>query len=277
MNADTLSMSFHAYAETYPLLEGEEYEAFKADVARGVREPVKYRLVNGQKEGLDGRSRLRACADLGVPCPEEQADVPDGEVEAYIDSLNLHRRHLTREQRQERVLRLRARGQSIRDIAEAVGASPATVHKDLRDAEASAGVQNRTPAEDQPSAKSVTGRVGKTYPASAAKPPALCPTCQRKAPGVGIPGCRMCAAVRATKPRPRPSKMSGRQPGEEGDDVFSWQRFNTHLGDLLWQIKVLARAYAAEQSPACEALRARFLEAKEAVSAWKKALESGKT
>ena len=45
----TNSISFHPYSETYPLLEGEEYEAFKTDIATtGVREALKYRLVKGK-------------------------------------------------------------------------------------------------------------------------------------------------------------------------------------------------------------------------------------
>jgi transposase len=209
-------VTFHDYAETYPLLEGEEYEAFKADVAiRGVREAVKYRLVNGKKEYLDGRNRLRACADLGIPCPEEEVSVEDADVEAFIDSLNLHRRHLTREQRQDRVLRLRERGHSLRQIADAVGVSAATVFKDIKDAEGSAGVQNRTPGEGRPStmsAKPIAGKDGKNYASrkprkQKAKP---CERCYR----MGTPGCDACRKA-------FPDGFPRREPGEDDDEIGS--------------------------------------------------------
>ena len=99
-------MEFHPYATGYPPLEDDEHEALKADIANnGVREPVKFRLVDGKKQYLDGRNRLRACDDLGIPCPVQLVEVEDAHVEDYIDSLNLHRRHLTREQKRERIAR----------------------------------------------------------------------------------------------------------------------------------------------------------------------------
>jgi hypothetical protein len=106
-------MKWHPYAENYPLLKDEAYDDFKADIAdRGVHEAVKYRIVNGEKEYLDGRNRVQACKDLRVTWPEERVEVADDQVEQYIDSLNLHRRHLSAEQRKARVDILRQRGQS---------------------------------------------------------------------------------------------------------------------------------------------------------------------
>ena len=70
-------------------------------------------------------------------------------------ALNLVRRHLSREQRQELVRKLRQRGLSLRRIAELLGVTYETARQDL------SGVKNLTP-ENTPEA---TGADGKTYPA----------------------------------------------------------------------------------------------------------------
>jgi hypothetical protein len=55
-------LPFHTAADLFPLLEGPDYEALKADVAaHGPREPV-----STYRGGvIDGRNRYRACLDLG--------------------------------------------------------------------------------------------------------------------------------------------------------------------------------------------------------------------
>src|SRR5438445_69346 len=170
-------MEWHPYADSYPLLEGEEYEAFKQDISvNGQQETVKYRIVRGQKQGLDGRNRERACLDLGIECRSEKVVVDDADVKAYIDSRNLHRRHLTREQRQARVQAMRADGESVRRIATTLGVGSSTVQRDITDSKSAAGVPNGTPetnlrsstSEDATSfeAPKVAGRDGKSYPAN---------------------------------------------------------------------------------------------------------------
>jgi hypothetical protein len=61
-------MDWHPFAETFPLLKGAEWEAFKADIQKtnGPAQRAAYRVVNGQKQGLDGRNRFRACQELGI-------------------------------------------------------------------------------------------------------------------------------------------------------------------------------------------------------------------
>ena len=70
-------------------------------------------------------------------------------------ALNLVRRHLSREQRQELVAKLRQRGLSLRRIAELLGVALNTVQKDFQ------VYQNDTPERPPES----TGADGKTYPA----------------------------------------------------------------------------------------------------------------
>jgi hypothetical protein len=98
-------------AEKYqvmPPLTDEEYEALKADIAeRGVQVPVEY-----DEDGniLDGYHRVRACQELGItdwPKVVRRGLTEEQKIEHAL-ALNLHRRHLTREQRRELVARLRA-------------------------------------------------------------------------------------------------------------------------------------------------------------------------
>jgi hypothetical protein len=254
----TQTITFHPYAETYPLLEGEEYETFKADIAsRGVREALKYRVVNGKKQGLDGRNRLRACTDLSIPCPEEKVSVADAEVEDYIDSLNLHRRHLSSEQRQERVLQMRARGRSMRQIADTLGVGKSTVQRDISDAEASAGVPNGTPGDSQPSttsAKRITGSDGKPYRSRKTKRRKKAQPCERCST-IGVPACPTC----------RKNFPSGFPPRDAGDDTeterkaregekakpkvgaqsFDWQGYWKTFGVVARSPEAIAKGYPA--------------------------------
>ncbi len=94
------SMKFHPAAASLPLLEGAEYDAFVEDIrAKGLENPI---IITSDKLILDGRNRLRACEDLGIkPKFEEyRGDDPAG----FVDSLNIHRRHLNAGQRVARLI-----------------------------------------------------------------------------------------------------------------------------------------------------------------------------
>ena len=81
----------HPLAELFPLLEGEEFEDFKRDIARnGLLEPIT--LLGGLI--LDGRNRYRACRELGIEPVTVEWSGP-GDAAAYVCSRNLHRRHLS--------------------------------------------------------------------------------------------------------------------------------------------------------------------------------------
>ena len=119
-----MEIAFHPLADLFPLLEGDELADLVADIrANGLREPI----VLYQDQVLDGRNRLRACkaADVEPQFVEFDGDDPI----AYAISLNVHRRHLTSEQKREVIAKLlKAKPEnSNRQIAKQVKASPTTV------------------------------------------------------------------------------------------------------------------------------------------------------
>jgi N6-adenosine-specific RNA methylase IME4/ParB-like chromosome segregation protein Spo0J len=87
---------YHAVAEMFPLIEGDEYAALVEDIRKhGVREPI---WLHPDGSIIDGRNRHRACTELGITPPTRKWDGTGSLVE-FVLSLNLHRRHLTSSQR----------------------------------------------------------------------------------------------------------------------------------------------------------------------------------
>jgi hypothetical protein len=84
--------------QVMPALSAEEYEALRADIAeRGVLVPV---VVDQHGRVLDGHHRQAIAAELGIDCPVETRVVADDEAAYEVAfTLNLARRHLTREQK----------------------------------------------------------------------------------------------------------------------------------------------------------------------------------
>jgi ParB-like nuclease family protein len=90
-------MRDHPVAALFPQMTAEEYESLKADIAaHGQQHPIVFH--DGMI--LDGRTRLRACEELGIEPQMRQWEPKDcGSPVAYVASMNLHRRHLTASQR----------------------------------------------------------------------------------------------------------------------------------------------------------------------------------
>jgi ParB-like chromosome segregation protein Spo0J len=88
------------YLHVVPALTAEETRELRADIqARGVVVPV---AVTEDHEILDGHNRLRIAADLGltdIPVKVMAGLTAEQRTQIALD-LNLHRRHLTREQKQ---------------------------------------------------------------------------------------------------------------------------------------------------------------------------------
>ena len=120
-------LDFHPAANIFPLMTDAEYAALVSDIAEhGQREAIW--LHDGMV--LDGRNRLLACNELGI-VPEFREYTGD-DLQAFVVSLNLHRRHLTREQRDEVIRQWRTKGMTLQKIAAAVGVSVGTAHRVTR-------------------------------------------------------------------------------------------------------------------------------------------------
>jgi len=95
MSAD---LKFHPLAGIFPLMEGAEFDALVADIrANGLQQNIA--LYEGKI--LDGRNRYRACPAAGVAPVTYNADRLITDPAAYVISANLHRRHLTAEQKRD--------------------------------------------------------------------------------------------------------------------------------------------------------------------------------
>lgn len=91
----------HPIASMFPLIGGDELDQLREDLRiHGLREPI----VIYEGKILDGRNRWRACIQAGVEPRFERYEGDD--PHAYVVSLNLHRRHLTTNQKRQVIDRL---------------------------------------------------------------------------------------------------------------------------------------------------------------------------
>jgi ParB-like chromosome segregation protein Spo0J len=121
-------------------MEGEEFDALVADIkANGLCEKIWIH----QGKILDGRNRYRACIEAGIEpdCCELPGD-DESEILAFVISKNIHRRHLTAEQKRDLIAKLlKATPEtSDRQIGRTVKASPTFVGKVRAAAEAAGEV-----------------------------------------------------------------------------------------------------------------------------------------
>lgn len=155
------SRYYFPFAHLFPPLTADERAALKAAIAeQGIQNPIIVcrHGANGF-DVLDGQHRLEIAIELNLAhVPQNvQSDALTNEQRYMLAlTMNLARRHLTKEQRQHVVVELRKMGESYRSIAEKLMISEGTARGDAK----AAGAQNYAPA-------TVTGKDGKAYPATA--------------------------------------------------------------------------------------------------------------
>jgi hypothetical protein len=99
------ALEIHPFATLFPEMGEREFQAFVADVkAQGQLEPI----WTHQGQVIDGRHRLRACAQLGIePKTREWDGATGGSLLEFVIALNLRRRHLKERQRAMLAARLK--------------------------------------------------------------------------------------------------------------------------------------------------------------------------
>lgn len=157
--------------QVMPRLTAEEYADLEASIlAHGVQVPI---VVDADGEVIDGHHRLEIAQANGLDCPEIVRDdlTTDDEKIALALTLNVHRRHLTREQRRDLIrISLRAAPDlSDRQHAEMTGADHKTVGSVRNDMQATGEIpqsDRRTGADgrERPASVTVTRSVRTTIP-----------------------------------------------------------------------------------------------------------------
>ena len=129
----------HPAAELFPMMDDAELDELGADIkANGLRHPVVIlgpTTADNKSVLLDGRNRLEAMrrADVvlkwSIRRVDEDGDNGIGDPNAYVISANLHRRHLSLEQRKQLAAKILAAApeKSDRAVANVVKLSPKTV------------------------------------------------------------------------------------------------------------------------------------------------------
>ena len=133
-------LPIHPAAERFPPITGDELVTLGEDIKTvGLRVPIVLCKGDGYESLalLDGRSRLDAMERVGIEIVKDGKldyyafpyKVYEGDPYAFVVSVNLHRRHLTAEQKRELIaVLLKAQpSKSNREIARQAKASPTTV------------------------------------------------------------------------------------------------------------------------------------------------------
>ncbi len=112
-------------------LSASHFEMLKRDVeVRGIVNPI---LVDENDKTIDGHQRRRVAAELGIGCPRITVEgLTDDEKLSLAIALNTFRRHLTGVERSSALQKMAHLGMSTRRMAEATGLSQSTVTRELR-------------------------------------------------------------------------------------------------------------------------------------------------
>jgi ParB-like chromosome segregation protein Spo0J len=130
-NIETLRA--HPIAAAFPMMSKADFEALKASIAdQGFQDHEPIVLYGEPRMILDGRNRLKACLEVGHKFNSKNFVIFTGsyeEAEAFSNAKNGARRHLTNEQKAERIKEYidQNPGLSSREIGRRLSCSHATV------------------------------------------------------------------------------------------------------------------------------------------------------
>ena len=109
-----------------PSLSLDEYEALRESIREnGVIEPV---ITDEGGAIIDGHHRVKICAELDIDYPTRVLEGLSEEQKQDLSlELNMHRRHLTKEQKKELAIGLREQGWTQERISKALGTPRRTI------------------------------------------------------------------------------------------------------------------------------------------------------
>lgn len=119
-------MKFHPYSDIFPKLSDSELRELADDIkANGLHEQI----WTYKNQILDGRNRFSACVLAGVKAVFRTFKGSDADALAFVVSANIHRRHLTVEQRAfaaSRIAALREGANQHSSVKAAINDEPAS-------------------------------------------------------------------------------------------------------------------------------------------------------
>jgi len=126
MSTRQKALKIHPICDMVPKMSAEAFDALKIDIQKnGQIDPIWVK----DGEIIDGRHRYRACRELGLKCHSKEYTGDD--VESFVISVTVSRRHLSKNQKAWFIKRLLALHpeHSSRAIAAVVGGSHNTVER----------------------------------------------------------------------------------------------------------------------------------------------------
>jgi ParB-like chromosome segregation protein Spo0J len=165
--ADIKLLPFHPLADMFPLLEGQDFADLVADIRENGLRQEEDIDVDVAGRIIDGRNRYLACIEAGVePRFYTRRFREEAALAAFIISKNVHRRHLTAEQKRDLIAKLLIADptKSDRAIAKIAKASPTTVGTVRAKGEASGDVSKSDTRRDTKGRKQPARKASKPKP-----------------------------------------------------------------------------------------------------------------
>ena len=132
----------HDLSKLFPPISEEDFGKLVADIkANGLHQHI----VRYQGKILDGNNRYRACSLAGIEPTFAEFTGIDADAQRYVISANIHRRHLSPDQRRDIIAALLKANpsQSNRGIAEQAKASHHTVGDVRKELETTTGADGK--------------------------------------------------------------------------------------------------------------------------------------